>query len=120
MFLPKSTEIHLQQCENQSNLRLKAVRQPFLGSGTMYAVAYAIEGLHQMPGRKAIALFSDGSLPGVSNVVEMANRASVVIYTLDPRGVTSFSWNVERRIDRAAYKGHRTFLRRSSQGHRSY
>ena len=77
--------------ENQSNLRLKAVRQPFLGSGTMYAVAYAIEGLHQMPGRKAIALFSDGSLPGVSNVVEMANRASVVIYTLDPRGVTSFS-----------------------------
>ncbi len=53
-------------------------------------MAYAIDGLRDMPGRKAIALFSDGFGQSPNGLVQLANRASVVIYTLDPRGVVSF------------------------------
>jgi len=42
-----------------------------------------------MPGRKAIALFSDGFPPAAGRIVQLANRASIVIYTLDPRGLVS-------------------------------
>jgi VWFA-related protein len=75
--------------ENQANARLNAIRHPFLGAGTMTALSYAIQGLREMPGRKAIALFSDG-IPPARGLIELANRASVVIYALDPRGVASF------------------------------
>jgi len=78
------------EVENAANARLNAARHPFLGAGTMTALAYAIQGLHDMPGRKAIALFSDGIPPASRELTELANRASVVIYTLDPRGVTDF------------------------------
>lgn len=76
--------------ESESNKRLAAIRNPFLGAGTGAALAYAIQGLRDMPGRKAIALFSDGLPQSAGGIIEMANRASVTIYTLDPRGLASF------------------------------
>jgi hypothetical protein len=42
-----------------------------------------------MPGRKAIALFSDGAAVTASGIVELANRASVVLYTFDARGLVN-------------------------------
>ncbi len=78
------------EIENEANARLNAARRPLSSAGTTTALAYAIRGLREMPGRKAIALFSDG-VPGAGGLIELANRASVVIYTLDPRGVTPFS-----------------------------
>ena len=77
--------------ENESNARLKEDRNPFLAAGTLATIAYAIQGLRGMPGRKAIALLSDGFLESPAEIVELANRASVTIYTLDPRGVPSFN-----------------------------
>jgi VWFA-related protein len=69
--------------------RLSAARSPVLTLGTLNVLAYAIQGLREMPGRKAIALFSDGFPPAAGRIVQLANRASIVIYTLDPRGLVS-------------------------------
>jgi VWFA-related protein len=70
--------------------RLDAARSPGLSMGTFSALAYAIQGLREMPGRKAIAFFSDSFRLSPGGIIQLANRASVVIYTLDPRGFVSF------------------------------
>jgi VWFA-related protein len=69
--------------------RLSAARSPVLTLGTLNVLEYAIQGLREMPGRKAIALFSDGFPPAAGRIVQLANRASIAIYTLDPRGLVS-------------------------------
>lgn len=75
--------------------------------GTLGAVDYVVQALREMPGRKSVVLFSDGLslqavpyIPGVSRagdyaavvealhkLVDRANRAGVVIYTMDARGL---------------------------------
>ena len=69
--------------------------------GTLGAVNYILRGLRDLPGRKSVILMSDGFqifnrseptgnariLDALASLTEMANRASVVIYTLDPRGL---------------------------------
>jgi VWFA-related protein len=74
-----------------SSARLNGVRSSGQISGTLSAVAYAIQGLSEMPGRKAIAFFSDGFAIQSSRVIELANRASVTLYTFDSRGLAPFS-----------------------------
>ncbi len=76
--------------QQEINKRLGAARSPGLSMGTLSALAYAIQGLREMPGRKAIALFSDGIPQSAGGIVQLANRASVTIYTLDARGLVSF------------------------------
>lgn len=71
---------------------------------TMATLARAIEGLQQMPGRKAVAFFSEGILLPVRNsdpsmqfdladtvkkVTNLANQAGVAIYVIDPSGLTT-------------------------------
>ncbi len=73
--------------------------------GTLGALNYIIRGMKQLPGRKAVLLFSEGfNLAGPNNrileqmrvVADLANRSSVIIYTLDPRGlVNSFMANAD-------------------------
>lgn len=75
-------------------------------SGTLGAVNYVVRGMGALPGRKSIMLFSEGfplvergrggMITGFSDLVEpmqnltdQANRASVVIYTIDPRGLVT-------------------------------
>ena len=71
--------------------------------GTLGALRYVVNGLASLPGRKSIVLFSDGfqliqrDEHGYTQVsrgrefirilIDMANRASVVIYTIDGRGL---------------------------------
>jgi VWFA-related protein len=76
--------------EKEIKARLGAIRSPALWMGTLGALAYAIGGLREMPGRKAIALFSDGFPQSAGGIVQLANRASVAIYTFDARGLVSF------------------------------
>jgi VWFA-related protein len=47
---------------------------------------WAIQGLQNIPGRKAVVLFSH-SFAAPQNLVDMANRAGVVVYVIDPHGV---------------------------------
>src|SRR5205807_926340 len=70
---------------------------------TLGALNYVIRGLRELPGRKSILLLSDGIkifnrddpgrsdrvLAGLQRLTDLANRASVVIYTMDARGLQS-------------------------------
>jgi VWFA-related protein len=71
--------------------------------GTLGALNFVVRGLKELPGRKAVVLFSDGIsifnqnpdgqerhervLAAMRQLVEQANRASVVIYSVDTRGL---------------------------------
>lgn len=72
--------------------------------GTLGVISQTITGMRNLPGRKAIILFSEGfalfqkeanatvasqtkATESIKAVTDLANRASVVIYTIDPRGL---------------------------------
>lgn len=68
--------------------------------GTLGALDYIIRGMRDLPGRKALMLFSEGFqltsgptgaptrvFDTMKIIADLANRASVVVYTLDPRGL---------------------------------
>jgi VWFA-related protein len=72
-------------------------------AGTLGAVGYVVRGMSELPGRKSVMLFSDGFMlfndnasgmretsrimGSLRGLIDQANRSSVVIYTLDPRGL---------------------------------
>ncbi len=74
-------------------------REQYFLVGTLGALGYILEGLRNLPGRKSLVLFSDSVgvlaaegkservVEGLRQVADQANRASVVLYTIDPRGV---------------------------------
>lgn len=78
-------------------------RTNYFVTGTLGAVNFVIRGMSELPGRKAVMLFSDGFalyntdaagnidmsriMSSLRALIEQANRSSVVIYTLDPRGL---------------------------------
>lgn len=82
---------------------LNEFRSSVFATGTMGAVNYVVRGMMELPGRKSILLMSDGFklfaqdrngflessrvMQSLQRLVDQANRASVVIYTLDPRGL---------------------------------
>src|SRR5229473_5927056 len=80
---------------------LDQFREDLYAVGTLGALSYVIRGLRELPGRKSILLLSDGIKvfnrddPSKSDRVQQAlfrltdqaNRASVVIYTMDARGL---------------------------------
>lgn len=75
-------------------------------TGTLGALDYIIRGMRELPGRKSVMLFSDGFklfsqkerdaveiariLTSLKRLTDLANRASVVIYTADGRGRIQF------------------------------
>jgi VWFA-related protein len=82
--------------------------------GTLGAIDYIVQALHEMPGRKSVVLFSDGLAlqvasyaPGFSGhrpdyaaieealhkLVDRANRAGAVIYTMDARGLDPLGYD---------------------------
>jgi VWFA-related protein len=77
--------------------------------GTMGAIQYVVQGLRELPGRKAVIVFSESMrlmfADGRSQLVQdslkrltdAANRSSVVIYAIDPRGVTYTGLTAEDR-----------------------
>jgi VWFA-related protein len=77
------------------------LREQIFSVGTLGALNFIVRGLDELPGRKSIILFSDGItlhshdgdsrvLDSVRRLVDLANRASVVVYTIDPRGLQYF------------------------------
>ncbi|MBN2321689.1 MAG: VWA domain-containing protein [Acidobacteria bacterium] len=83
-----------------------------LTGGTLGAIRYFVNGMESLPGRKSLILFSenlvmnfdnsdpddpnaifsmnlsDSAKDGLRALVQDANRAAVVIHTIDPRGIT--------------------------------
>lgn len=78
-------------------------RESLFATGTLGAINYVVRGMQDLPGRKSILLLSDGFklfmvdalgfrdsgrvLQSLRRLVDMANRASVVVYTMDARGL---------------------------------
>jgi VWFA-related protein len=78
-------------------------RGSIFAAGTLGALRFAIGGMAQLPGRKSVLMFSDGFrlferdrdgavrtgkvMDYMRLLIDQANRASVVFYTIDPRGV---------------------------------
>jgi VWFA-related protein len=87
-----------QRLDNQYNQEIFSV-------GTLGAVNYVVKGMRDLPGRKAVVLFSDGFVlydydnnikkpnprlvDSFQRLTELANRNSVIIYTMDARGVVN-------------------------------
>jgi VWFA-related protein len=79
---------------------LNEFREDLFAVGTLGAISYVVRGLKELPGRKSILLISDGFtlirqgasendrvLQALRRLTDLANRASVVIYTMDARGL---------------------------------
>ena len=71
-------------------------REETFAIGTLGALNLILRGLRDLPGRKSIVFLSDGfrlSRSGsivpekIRRIVDLANRASVVVYTIDARGL---------------------------------
>lgn len=71
-------------------------RQGVLASGALGTLDYVIRGMREVPGRKSVLFISDGMcaegpmLDRLRRLADMAIRSSVVIYTLDARGLPLF------------------------------
>ena len=79
------------------------MRTNYFTVGTLGALDFVVRGLSELPGRKSVVLFSHGfmltnvdasGMLGTSPIfsqlrrlVDLANRSSVVIYAVDPRGL---------------------------------
>ena len=78
---------------------LNEFREEIFSVGTLGALNFIVKGLKELPGRKSIVMFSDGFqifnregqsdriLQSLRRLTDLANRASVVIYTIDARGL---------------------------------
>ena len=102
-FAPIGSEPTRSDDENALNADadLAEFREDVFATGTLGAINYVVRGLKDLPGRKSIVLFSDGFrlfnrndplanariLAALRSLTDLANRAAVVIYTIDPRGL---------------------------------
>ena len=87
--------------ERTGNEDVDQFREELFAVGTLGALNYVVRGLRELPGRKSILLISDGIkifnspdtarnprlLDMLRGLTDLANRASVVIYALDARGL---------------------------------
>ena len=81
----------------------QSYRESIFATGTLGAIKYVVRGMQELPGRKSVMLISDGFklyeqdalgfkesgrvLSALRLLVDAANRASVVIYAVDARGL---------------------------------
>lgn len=78
--------------------------------GTLGAINYIVTGLKELPGRKSVILFTesmrmfnrdqstDEVYDAYLNLADEANRASTVIYTIDPRGLPTLQLTAADRV----------------------
>ena len=97
-------------------------RDQVFSIGTVGTLSYVIRGLGALPGRKAVILFSDGMklrnsakdiragrdvvstkvLEEFQKLTDLANRAAVVLYTIDARGVAVTAIRAEDHLANTA------------------
>ncbi len=79
--------------------------------GTLGALNYVVRGLRELPGRKSVVLLTDSlnlfnaaggenyrTLDALRRLVDLANRSSVVFYTIDPRGLPTINDTVSNSL----------------------
>ena len=89
-------------------------RESVFATGTLGAINFVVRGMNDLPGRKSVMLLSDGFklfsrgrngslessrvLYSLRRLVDLANRSSVVIYTMDARGLQALSLTAEDSV----------------------
>ncbi len=85
----------------ESRQELDQFREDLFAVGTLGALNYVVRGMRDLPGRKSVLLMSDGFkifnrddpsrstrvLDSLRRLTDLANRSSVVVYTMDARGL---------------------------------
>lgn len=104
--LPTTTPVGNEE-ENASQIGSSAefdsFRESVFATGTLGAINYIVRGMQDLPGRKSVMLLSDGFklfdnnpngfresgrvLESLRLLIDQANRSSVVVYTMDARGL---------------------------------
>jgi VWFA-related protein len=89
--------------ESDTELTYLSQRRERFSIGTLNALDAVVGALRELPGRKSLVLLSDGIpvpppeedsgrvLAGINRVIESANRASVIIYAVDSRGLQTLN-----------------------------
>ena len=79
--------------------------------GTMGAIRFIADGLKELPGRKSVIVFSENMrlfnsegmdswvMDSMRQLTDLCNRASVVLYTIDPRGLPTLSLTAADKPD---------------------
>ncbi|MBS1829708.1 MAG: VWA domain-containing protein [Acidobacteria bacterium] len=95
--------------EEEAFATLDNFRDRIFSVGTLGAINYVVNGLRELPGRKSVVLLSDGMrildnqgntdmvLESLRKLTDLANRAGVVIYTLDSRGLPTLQTTANER-----------------------
>ena len=95
--------------------RIDALRDAMSSAGTLGMLQLAVQGVRDLPGRKAVVLISEGFRiierdpdgtyqPGhlvrdrLDRVVDLAMRVGVVLYSLDPRGLVAGGLTAEDNL----------------------
>ena len=101
---PRPNERAAREEDKRRAVNLNEFRDTVVTVGTLGAISFVVRGLKELPGRKAVVLFSDGIsifnqnndsgqdrrervVAALRQLVDQANRASVVIYSVDTRGL---------------------------------
>jgi VWFA-related protein len=95
--------------------------------GTLGALNYIVRGLRTLPGRKSVVLLSDTmaifdsngqsnfrTIQALRRLTDLANRASVVIYTIDPRGLPPLNLMAADNTSALATLGDGAYVRANS------
>jgi VWFA-related protein len=86
---------------NDPSSDLDEFREELFSVGTLGALNFIVRGMNELPGRKSVVMFSDGFqiydredptknqriVDNLRRLIDLANRASVVVYTVDARGL---------------------------------
>ncbi|HEY9404011.1 MAG TPA: VWA domain-containing protein, partial [Pyrinomonadaceae bacterium] len=85
-------------------------REEIFSVGTLGALNFVVRGMRELPGRKSVLLVSEGFAlftpdrgrgrsdrvyQSMLRLTDLANRASVVVYAIDPRGLVSTALTAE-------------------------
>jgi len=112
-FAPlKAPDLKIPDEAESRNQTAENFRAEAYSVGTLGTLRYVVQGLREMPGRKSVLLFSDDLQifsPGDANrtnrvqvaleaLTDLANRASVVIYTMDARGLTPIGLQAQDNV----------------------
>src|SRR6266545_1618878 len=101
VFAPLGDNIANSEEARAANEDFNQFREDVFAVGTLGAVRYVVRGMHELPGRKSILLISDGfriysrddpsrnyrALSALRHLIDEANRATVVIYTMNAIGL---------------------------------
>ena len=102
------------QQEKNANRSSDEFRDSMFATGTLAALRFIVRGMGELPGRKSVIMFSDGFsllqvdpqgfnetgrvMSFLTQVIDEANRSSVVFYTIDARGLQTTSISAEDKI----------------------